>query len=167
VTIEFSEVAVPDTAPPTDDAPPTAFEYACQTCGVELHYAGKGRKPRFCAEHKKNAPKGGVRSKGQNAQLAAQASDTIVQYTHLLAIGCTLTGYTDTEEAISDRQELLRVQCYEALVTNPARARAIIKLGGGSSDLGLAMAIGMFATAVGSTAMNEYKDKRKAREEQE
>lgn len=31
----------------TDEAP-----YRCETCGVSLRYSGRGRKPKYCAEHK-------------------------------------------------------------------------------------------------------------------
>lgn len=27
-------------------------DLACEVCGIELHYAGRGRKPRYCADHK-------------------------------------------------------------------------------------------------------------------
>lgn len=37
---------------PPDDATEQAFDYACEVCGTELTYGGRGRKPRFCAEHK-------------------------------------------------------------------------------------------------------------------
>lgn len=37
----------PQTFPPTDDAP-----FRCEVCGTSLIYAGRGRRPRFCAEHK-------------------------------------------------------------------------------------------------------------------
>lgn len=167
--LTFSDVDVPT---PTDDkpdtAPDTAFEYSCRVCGVELFYGGRGRKPVLCSEHKKSSKSGGntgTRTKGQNAALAAQAADCIVQYTHLMAVIATVTGYTDTEEAISARQDLLREQCYNALITNPARARAIARIGGSGGDLGLALAIGMFATAVGSTAVNEYRAKKEVTEE--
>ena len=65
-TIDFSEVAVPDAetltdhpayAPPSDDDAPTVNadrtdDLACVVCGTPLHYAGKGRKPKFCVDHK-------------------------------------------------------------------------------------------------------------------
>lgn len=39
---------------PDDIAPPV--EYSCEVCGEELFYGGRGRKPKFCDEHKKNRP---------------------------------------------------------------------------------------------------------------
>ncbi len=33
---------------------PGAAGLTCETCGLPLHYGGRGRKPRFCDEHKPN-----------------------------------------------------------------------------------------------------------------
>jgi hypothetical protein len=38
--------------------PPTEGGDHCERCGVALHYAGKGRHPRFCDEHKPGAGSG-------------------------------------------------------------------------------------------------------------
>ncbi len=37
------------------EAEQTRYEYACETCGIEVFYSGRGRKPKFCADHKKTA----------------------------------------------------------------------------------------------------------------
>lgn len=53
---EVSELLNETASQPMDIPPPASdFDYACETCGKELTYGGRGRKPRFCAEHKKNA----------------------------------------------------------------------------------------------------------------
>ena len=41
--------------PPPDDAPDAPL--TCEVCGTPLHYAGRGRKPRFCDEHKSSSSK--------------------------------------------------------------------------------------------------------------
>ncbi len=40
-----------------DNGSGTSYEYSCETCGVEIFYAGRGRKPRYCDSHRKSAPK--------------------------------------------------------------------------------------------------------------
>jgi hypothetical protein len=161
--ITFTKADAPtETELPEDEKPETTYEYACETCGTELHYGGRGRKPRFCDAHKKNAPKNGTgsRSKGQAVALAAQATDLIINVTDVLQVGAFMAGYTDTAEAIDDKQPLLRERVYAALLANPARSRSIIKILGGTTDLGLAIALGTFATNIGAVAWNEYKEKR-------
>lgn len=172
MSLDFIPTLVPTdevTADPLqDEKPATAYEYACGTCGKELFYAGKGRKPKFCDEHKKNAPKSGVsKSRGASTQLAAQATDLIINVTDVLQVAALASGFEDTADAIEDKQAVLRERVYSALLANPTRCRSIIKLLGGTTDLGLAIAIGTFAANIGATAFNEYKAKRRDKEEQE
>lgn len=71
----YEEVAVTET---NDDSQSDTYtpEYACIECGKELRYGGRGRKPKYCDEHKKNAPKGtrtsstGRKSSGWQKSLA-------------------------------------------------------------------------------------------------
>jgi hypothetical protein len=61
-----------DSNPPTDDGfidadTVTAIstdELACQVCGIALTYGGRGRKPKFCADHK--PIKGTTQARGTN-----------------------------------------------------------------------------------------------------
>ena len=39
---------------PEKGNPVNAPEYTCITCGTELFYGGRGRKPKYCDEHKPN-----------------------------------------------------------------------------------------------------------------
>lgn len=45
---------------------PGANGLTCETCGMPLHYGGRGRKPRFCDEHKPNRK--AVDSTGRSAR---------------------------------------------------------------------------------------------------
>lgn len=70
-----------DTLPVMDDtvndesSNPTAFgELECQVCGKALIYAGRGRKPRFCEDHK---PKG-AKSSGSTNRSKGVPIDTLV-----------------------------------------------------------------------------------------
>ncbi len=168
MSITFMPAVVPeivDSELPRDEPPPTTYEYACETCGVELHYAGKGRKPRFCPEHKKNAPKTTRTGSGQSAKLASQATDLILSLTDVIQISAIVAGFPETSEAIDEKQGLLREQVYQALLGNPNRSRSIIKMLGATTDLGLAIALGTFTAHVGSTAWNEFKEKREGHDD--
>lgn len=50
------EPAIAGEAPP---APTRVYEYACEVCGTELTYGGRGRKPKRCAEHKSGSRSSG------------------------------------------------------------------------------------------------------------
>lgn len=58
---------------PHDDAPPGAttepppYALTCETCGTPLLYSGRGRKPRFCDEHKPARSNSGNTGRGRNA----------------------------------------------------------------------------------------------------
>ena len=155
--------------PQTDSKPPISHELVCEKCGTELVYSGRGRKPKFCPEHRPGGLKllqggqggnsGTPKTKGANASLAGQATDIILQWTDIMALVCMMTGLTATEAAIHERQGTLREQLYASLLTNPARCRSIINVGSRSSDFGFFMALGMFAAGVGSTAFVEIKEK--------
>jgi hypothetical protein len=155
---------------PRDEAPPTdGPEFVCQEpgCTEELTYSGRGRHPKYCDKHKpsnKGKKSSSPRASSQNAALASQATELIVSMTDVMAIGAMLVQFHDTEEAITDAQPDLRDRCYAALVGNPARARSIIRILGGATDLSLVIALMGFAVNIGSTAVNEYRGKRAARQ---
>lgn len=47
---------------PMDDAP-----YRCEVCGTSLTYSGRGRRPKFCEDHKKGAKGTGQRPANMKA----------------------------------------------------------------------------------------------------
>ena len=156
----FTDVAVPD------EKPPTQYEYACGTCGVELTYAGKGRKPKWCDEHKPGrSSTGPKRSSGQNAQLAAQASEALSQINGLIAMGLFLAQMPDTSSALADRESVFRDQAYAALLTDPALCRLILKAGTTGGKISLAIAYAMLGASVAPVGIMEYRSNKAARDE--
>jgi hypothetical protein len=146
---------------PQDEKPDNTYEYACEVCGVELFYSGRGRKPRFCEEHKKKGSTSTRKKVGvKNEQLAAQATELIVGITDVMQVGCILISYIETATTISDAQPRLREQVYAALLSNPARAQSIINLLGKSADAGLIVALGSFALTCGAAGFNEFRNNR-------
>lgn len=50
-TLEWNETRIPDGEDASEDTSPSS-DLACQVCGRPLVYSGRGRKPRFCEDHK-------------------------------------------------------------------------------------------------------------------
>lgn len=158
---------VPDVIP-SDEAPETSHELSCEVCGKELHYAGRGRKPKRCDEHKKG---GGTtrRSRseniGKNEQLAAQAAEALVQVNTLAEMGARFGKMEYTAEALSTAKEAFREQVFEALKTDPELCKLILRGGVQSARIQLLIAYGMLASVVVPVAAMEIKAKREAAKE--
>ena len=151
----FTDVSVPD------EKPPTQYEYACQTCGTELFYAGKGRKPKLCDEHKSvRAASSSRKGSGTNAQLAAQASEALTQLNALVAMGLFLASMPDTASALSDREDTFKEQAYAALLTDPGLSRTILKAGTTGGKISLIIAYGMLGASVAPVGVMEYRANR-------
>lgn len=146
----------PDVIPVAD-----TIEYPCQVCGREAGpYAGKGRKPRFCVEHKPGRGKSGVRKAPRNDALAAQAADALVQVNRMAAFGATVMGYEDTGDAVRAAQDEFRNAAHAALITDEELCRAILRGGPLSARLSLLLAYGMMLTVIGPVAVTEYRQHR-------
>lgn len=156
-TLEFVRTDKPD----DDAAPPTSFEYACETCAKEIYYGGRGRKPRFCEEHKPNKAARGKGS-GSNAQLARQASEVLVQVNAFLAIGLMLPPLqlTETASALAEANDGFGVSAYEALLTDPGLAKLILRGGGASGKLALVLAYVMLGGSVVPVGVNEFRERK-------
>lgn len=148
-----------DVAPnPTDEIPSTQYEFHCEKCGVGFEHSGRGRKPKYCPEHR------GTRSsnttskvKGTNEQLAAQALEVLCGFNGIAAFGMRLMRLTETGQAITDRETAFREQAYLALLMDPKLCQTILKSSGTSGIMGLFMAYGMLGAAIAPVAMNEIK----------
>ncbi len=149
-----------DTDIPKDEPVPAEYEYSCDVCGKELFYAGKGRKPKKCDEHKTVQTRKGS---GTNATLARQASDALGQYNSLLCVGMMIPSPNPfclprTASAIAVANDGFTEQAYNALLTDPALCKMILKAGGVSGKLLLLVAYGMLAVAVVPVGVEEYRE---------
>lgn len=155
----FTETDIPvmDTVPPAND-----IEYPCEECGREAGpYSGRGRKPKKCADCKPAVTRTkspGV--KGSNATLAGQATEALWQINGVAAFLCMIAGMPMTAGAIGEREASFREMCYNALLTDPAMCRFILKAGTNSSKISLTVCYGMFAAAIMPTALMELKAKK-------
>ena len=163
---EFRSVAAPENIENPDETPTLeGVENPCEICGKETRKPGaRGRAPRFCDEHKQSKSTGN-RVKGTNAQLAAQATEALMQVNAMVSVGAMVVGYYETASAISDeaRAETFRAQVYSALLTDPALCRSILRAGTTSGKLSLIIAYAMFGMSIFPVTVNEYRDKRDER----
>lgn len=149
---------------PMDTAPETTHELVCATCGKELEYSGRGRKPRFCDEHKRSSSGTSkvARSSGKNETMAAQAATVLSQFNGLIAIGLMMTGLPLTAQALETAKDAFREQAYNALLTDPDLCKLILKGGTGSGKVALAIAYGMLGTSVVPVGIMEFQSRREA-----
>lgn len=167
----FTDVEIPaDETPaalPTDSAPAVP-ELACKTCGKELSYSGRGRKPVYCDEHKKSGStsSGVTRSSKRSDAIAREAAQVLSQVNGLIGIGLMVApepyrmpGTAAKLDSVADKFE---DQAYTALLASPALARTIARAGGVSGSAGLIIAYAMLASSIAPVAMEEWKDNRKA-----
>ena len=161
--LEFGTAPVPTDAEAAPDANPHDGP-ACIVCGVALDYSGKGRKPKYCAEHRKSGQRTGVRASSQkNERLAAQATDALMQINGIGALACMVLGMPLTASAITTAEAGLREQVHAALITDADLCSKILSAGTHSAKISLIIAYGMFAAAVAPVGVAEAKQLRERR----
>lgn len=153
---------------PEDVSPPTSHEYSCEVCGVELRYGGRGRKPKYCDDHKRQsgAASGKVSrsTSGKASQLAAQATEALAQINSLSAIGLLMAGMPLTSAALAQCDATFREQAYAALLTQPDLCKTILKAGTTSGLAALVMAYAALGVSVLPVGISEYRQRRAAAE---
>jgi hypothetical protein len=161
-----STAVIPDT--PADLTPEVNdVEYPCQVCGKEAGpYGGRGRKPTKCPEHKKTATSGvrAPRITGNNATLAAQATEALCSIDGIMALGARIVGFTDTAETIEEADETFRLRVHAALLNSPDTSRKILRYGSKAGDAGLFIAIGLHIATIAPVFLTEAKIKKAERE---
>lgn len=152
---------VPDFAPDTDTG------FTCEVCSKPLVYAGKGRHPRFCEEHKPNKGKTSVARarKSSNDAIAEQAAETLFTTNAFVQFVAQMAGYVDTADAIDIANPVFKERALDALRSDPELAKSIARAGGPTARMALIMAYSMFAFAVVPVAFAEQKVKVKERKE--
>ena len=89
---DFTSSTIPDDEPAPEwlDKAETP-DLSCESCGTPLVYQGRGRKPRFCAEHKPSAPKRASVPRGSSSDVAS-AMHTLGGLYDALAMGLMLVS---------------------------------------------------------------------------
>lgn len=158
---------------PADESPMISGEpeFVCLTCGTALEYGGRGRKPKYCDEHKRqrsSSTRNTIPS-GNNDKLASMAVDVLCQANALMGMGLMLGKMNKTASALADRDDAFRIQAYEALKTDPALCKMILKSGATSGKVALVISYLLLILSVAPVAVDEFKERRdeKARRDEE
>lgn len=150
-------IALEETPKVADQAPATQYEYHCAECGAGFEHSGRGRKPKYCPEHRGTRSNSSSKVKGTNEQLAAQAVEVLCGINGVVAFGARVMRLTDTGKAITDRETVFREQAYSALLIDPKLCRTILKGSSTSGIFALAMAYGMLGVSIAPVAIDEFK----------
>jgi len=166
----MSEVFQIDSADLLPDEPPVAPpEYACEVCGKPLEYSGRGRKPKYCEDHKGGRSKAGSTPRKSTAKAdatAKQAAAALAQLNALIGMGLMAApkpwGMPETASALAERNDAFEESAYQALLTDPKLAAMIVRGGATSGKVALVIAYGMLGFGIYPTAQKEWKDNRSA-----
>lgn len=154
-----------DTAPPTERASAPTSDLVCEVCSKPLVYAGRGRKPRYCDDHK---PKRGAVSSGSantaNARKAGQAADILANANKIVGFGAMALSMTDTASVIAEQNDSFRSMAYDALLMDQKLCNMILSAGGKSGAAALVLAYVMLGASVAPTAVMEIRTLRAERE---
>lgn len=169
MTVTFADetASVMDATPDfVDDA---TIEYPCEVCGKEAGpYGGRGRKPKRCADHKKNSSASGSvrapRVTGKSADLAARATEALCSIDGVMALGATVVGFYKTAETIQEADEVFRIRVHAALINSPDTCQKILRYGSKGGDLGLIIAIGLHIATIAPVFAAEAKEKKAEKE---
>lgn len=166
MSLTFEDIEFKDDGPKDEVPPAIDIEYPCSVCGREAGpYAGRGRKPTKCPEHRatKNLPK----VKGANAALAAQATEALVQLNNILTMPLVVLGYRQTASVLADAQDGFRESTYQALLTDPKLCASIVRGGTAGGKMALLISYGMLGSAVGPVLVMEHKMIQALKEEED
>ncbi len=114
MTVETPAVSDVDESLPDDFTPPpgTPTGYACEVCGVELTYGGRGRKPKRCDEHKGRTSTSGTRTSRTKINVDELHDDLLEQagvLAGLVSQALPVTGVTLGKQADGGIKALLKV----------------------------------------------------------
>ena len=145
---------------PDDDIPDViGVEYPCEQCGREAGpYGGRGRKPRFCSDHKKQSSQ--PKASAKNTNLARNAAQTLGGYNALLALGTNMLQLPRTANAINNGNDIFIPMAEQALATDPLLAAKIATNGAMPAWIHLCAAYCLFAVGVTPVLKNELQAKK-------
>jgi hypothetical protein len=167
--VEYDKVFDAETSGQTspENADPVSNDgLACVVCGTPLTYAGRGKKPKYCADHK--GGRGGVTTARTNSPTlggsapaqARAAASMLARMNLLLAMGLNSLGMNMTSGQIVQANEEFENLAREALAADPKLARKIIGVGGSSGKAGLTMAYALMGATIAPAVMVDIKTKK-------
>lgn len=127
-TVSDLEALTAETVPTPEEA--TVPELSCETCGKPLVYGGRGRKPRFCDEHKSSRTASNISTRKSSAKgdVAAALSALDMMY-DLLSMGLLVVGAHGAAELFGQSREQLNAKNESYLSNDAALAKSLAKLG--------------------------------------
>lgn len=163
--LSFEVVETPDelldTPPITTETIGDEYPDKCGECRKGVPYSGRGRRPKFCDEHKPNRSKSSPRATGKGAeQTARAAAGMLSQLNGLIGMGLSMYGLTMTAEQINTANAQFEEAATQALVNDPKLAKKIIGLGATSGKATLAVAYGMLGASIAPVAVMELRHKK-------
>jgi len=154
----------------TDEAPAESTDLACEVCGAPIAYSGKGRKPKYCDEHKRSSGSSstGASTVRRSTKDVESACATMEQMYDLLYFGLGMVSEAAPQIWLMKR-ERLAAQNRALFVADPTLCRRINSLaakGGTGAFIG-AHAMALFPVAVAVSAeVNARGAARRARAEE-
>lgn len=147
-----------------DSVPFLRDEDTCAVDGCEnpiAPYAGKGRKPTKCVEHKGSRGNvTAVKATGvANNKKAQRAAERLCELNDLIGMVLMVPAIDlpETAKTIAMSREGFKEEVYAALVTDDKLCDMILRGGAMTGRMALAAAYGMFAFRIGTVAMAEKK----------
>lgn len=149
-----------DDAPLTTETVGDEYPDKCVVCSAGIPYGGKGPRPKYCDEHKKNKAKTTRTSTRGSADVARTAAGFLGQLNGLIGMGLAMYGLDMTAKTIQTANDQFVEQATVALTNDPKLAKKIVSLGATSGKASLAVAYGMLGAAIAPVAVVELKMKK-------
>lgn len=151
------------------DVPPTQ-EPRCEVCGKPIPYAGRGRKPKRCSEHRKASSGTGTRRTG-GTDLAVRAAEQLDILYGMSSALLRMLNCTDAAETLEMNREKLKAENVAFLSQDQSLARWLTKTSEATGRFGFIATNVMTIAPVISIAVQERAaaraEKRKAKEGEE
>lgn len=162
--LDFKDAEIPGDEDTTEAV--TDSGLYCETCGKPLTYAGRGRKPRYCDEHRKGARTSTSTRAPRSSGSVDQAVGTLDNIYATLTAGFMMFGLTDAASSLAGSREYLAAQNRMFLDKDPALVKSINKAGAAGGRVGFFAVQIMTLGPVIGLAMTEIRARRAANTEQ-
>lgn len=156
--VDLSKLDSFDTGIPADvDMPPlVSDDPVCQVCGVPLTYGGRGRKPKFCDDHKQTKTTSGSGRKTAGAGTVDAAMASLEFCEGIFSIALLMASPAAAVQWSASLPEL-RAKNRAILNGNPALCKSIAKT---SSKVSPYMLLGSYGYALAPVAKTVLNDMR-------
>lgn len=154
---------IPDNIDGIDIGP--SSDLTCEVCGTPLTYAGRGRKPKFCDEHKKSgsSSSSGTNTRSRNNYVDAACASLSAGYGALLLPLMMISPNAAAE--LRDQIPALETRNRLFLEMDPALAKKIAQSAGKTGGLALVLSHAMAFGPVARIIVEERRERAVARQQ--